>query len=190
MTFSAEQAAELADELMNTICEAEEPDEDDERAVRVNLDWLHGMIVQEALSQQAAPGVAGEMCHRQFEIYAASQGHRDFEQNEFGNYKNPAVQGDYWIWIASREAMVSQNGAGEFCTVINDDKSKCQRENRHCGYPSCIASQPHPTGDTQQEAIYQANRAGAWEDISKETYEETGFAKRIVFTHPPEKEAI
>jgi hypothetical protein len=42
-----------------------------------------------------------------FEKYAYQMGKRDFEQNEFGDYRNPFTQEPWNFWRASREALES-----------------------------------------------------------------------------------
>jgi hypothetical protein len=41
----------------------------------------------------------------QFEVYAESQGLRDFEFNEFGDYRNSSMQWPWNFWRASRDAL-------------------------------------------------------------------------------------
>jgi hypothetical protein len=43
-----------------------------------------------------------------FEQYAHQMGKRDFEQNEFGDYRNPFTQEPWNFWRASRQALSEQ----------------------------------------------------------------------------------
>lgn len=48
-----------------------------------------------------------------FEIYAANQGLRDFERNEFDDYRNPFTQQPWCFWKASRDALTQCAAEGD-----------------------------------------------------------------------------
>jgi hypothetical protein len=68
----------------------------------------------------------------QFEQYAAQIGKKDFKQDEFGNYRNPFMQGPWDFWRASRDALAAlPSDAGAPSTECGGSASiKCQ--SKHC----------------------------------------------------------
>jgi hypothetical protein len=236
MTYSAEQADELARELEAMLTKG-----------HIRLDEIQTVEAAiAALSQQAAPGVAGDDAVSAFNLWwdtararvqdgrydareaawqawlratlLASQPHPTGDTQEHTLIVEHACLHqaleelvrlkdlkDGWgktdeyeraqplAWHAARDVLRTLEETENLAMLmlrVSKGQTKAVTVPRDIAERWYAKFAADLAGDTQQEAIYQANRTGAWEDISKETYEETGFAKRIVFTHPPEATAL
>jgi len=72
------------------------------RALLPTVEPVSDMDYGNNMDIQLAPTVEGERDVRvMFEQYAAAQGYKDFEQNEFGDYSNPNMNGLWTFWQAA-----------------------------------------------------------------------------------------
>lgn len=88
------------------------------------------LLAATAIEQLTSAPAAGRDA---FEQYAHQMGKRDFEQNEFGDYRNPFTQEPWNFWRASRAAMAAGAPAAQYrctrcdATIAAGVKLTCER---------------------------------------------------------------
>lgn len=114
-----------------------------------------------ALQQPERTAEAVDYGRRQFQMYAQSQGLKDFEENEFGDYRNPFIRQPWNFWVASRDALAPQGAdamaelspaqkafwAGYEACVLQDGGEQGNIRSRWNQYRAAIAQQAAKEGE-------------------------------------------